>query len=139
VTRYISIHTGSLNLLEPPGPVKAVMGLLYLFYCAMNQLPTFPCNRLGDGHETDFTLYSPVLTTYTTSLTFSNSTFGPHSVFMCFVWICIVTSVVNFEYVDTFTDFLGAESKTELNFSLSRTISPKSAMSIISGMCKPGL
>jgi hypothetical protein len=35
-------------------------------------------------------------------------------------------------------DFLGAESKTDLTFSLSRTISPKSALSIISGMCTPG-
>jgi hypothetical protein len=35
-------------------------------------------------------------------------------------------------------DFWGAESKTELSFSLSRTISPKSALSIISGMCTPG-
>jgi hypothetical protein len=35
----------------------------------------------------------------------------------------------------TFIDFWGAESKTELSFSLSRTISPKSAFSIISDMC----
>jgi hypothetical protein len=37
-----------------------------------------------------------------------------------------------------FVDFWGAESKTELSFSLSCTISPKSALSIISGMCTPG-
>jgi hypothetical protein len=35
-------------------------------------------------------------------------------------------------------DFWGAESKTELKFSLSRNISLKSALSIISVMCKPG-
>ena len=29
----------------------------------------------------------PVVTVCTTSLTFNNSTFCPHSVFMCFVWI----------------------------------------------------
>ena len=36
------------------------------------------------GH---LTLLSPVVTICTTSLTFNNSTFCPHSVFMCFVWI----------------------------------------------------
>ena len=35
------------------------------------------------GHH----IYSPVVTICTTSLTFNNSTFCPHSVFMCFVWI----------------------------------------------------
>ena len=32
-------------------------------------------------------LYSPVVTICATSLTFSNTTFSPHSIFMCFVWI----------------------------------------------------
>ena len=32
-------------------------------------------------------LYSPVVTVCTASLTFRNSTFCPHSVFICFVWI----------------------------------------------------
>jgi hypothetical protein len=31
--------------------------------------------------------YSPAITSCTVSLTFTNSTFCPHSVFMCFVWI----------------------------------------------------
>jgi len=35
----------------------------------------------------DLTLYSPVVTMCTTSLTFNNSAICPHSVFMCFVWI----------------------------------------------------
>ena len=34
-----------------------------------------------------FTPYIQVVTIYTASLTFTNSTFCPHSVFMCFVWI----------------------------------------------------
>jgi len=35
-----------------------------------------------------FHLYqSPVVTICTASLIFKNSTFSPHSVFMCFVWI----------------------------------------------------
>ena len=33
------------------------------------------------------TLYSPVVTMCTAILTFNNSTFCPHSVFMCFEWI----------------------------------------------------
>jgi hypothetical protein len=37
-----------------------------------------------------------------------------------------------------FADFWGAEYKTELNFSLSRTISPESALSVISDVCTPG-
>jgi len=32
-------------------------------------------------------MYRTVVTICTTSLTFNNSTFCPHSVFMCFVWI----------------------------------------------------
>ena len=43
-------------------------------------------NRLKDG-RLRLTLYSPVVTICTASLTFSNSTFCPHCVFMCFVWI----------------------------------------------------
>jgi hypothetical protein len=38
-------------------------------------------------HHKIVTLYSPVVAICTTNLTFSNSTLGPHSVFMCFVWI----------------------------------------------------
>ena len=34
-----------------------------------------------------FTLSIPVVTISTTSLIFNNSTFCPHSVFMCYVWI----------------------------------------------------
>ena len=39
-------------------------------------------------------LYSTVVTICTTSLTFSNSTFCPHSVFMCFVWIWEHTAII---------------------------------------------
>ena len=41
------------------------------------------------------TLYSPVITICTASLTFSNSTFCPHSVFMCFVWISEQTAIIS--------------------------------------------
>jgi len=38
-------------------------------------------------HNRDLTLQSPVVNICTASLTFTNSTFYPHSVFMCFVRI----------------------------------------------------
>ena len=41
------------------------------------------------------TLQSPVVTTRTTSSTFSNPTFCPHSVFMCFVWISEQTAIIS--------------------------------------------
>jgi len=43
---------------------------------------------------TVLTLYSPVVTICTTSLTFNNSTFCPHTVFMCFVWILEQTAII---------------------------------------------
>jgi len=41
------------------------------------------------------TLYSPVVTICTASLTFNNSTFCPHSVFMCFVLISEQTAITS--------------------------------------------
>ena len=41
------------------------------------------------------TLYSLVVTICTVSLTFNNSTFCPHSVFMCFVWISEQTAIIS--------------------------------------------
>jgi len=41
----------------------------------------------------DLTFYSPVVTICAASLTFKNSTFCPHSVFMCFVWISEQTAI----------------------------------------------
>jgi hypothetical protein len=38
---------------------------------------------------------SPVVGIYTTSLTFNISAFGPHSVFMCFVWISEQTAIIS--------------------------------------------
>ena len=46
-------------------------------------------------HWLILTLYSPVVTICTTSLTFSNSTFCPHSVFICFVWISEQTAIIS--------------------------------------------
>ena len=46
------------------------------------------------------TLYSPVVTICTTSLTFNNSTFCPHSVFMCFVWISEQTAIISLHSIN---------------------------------------
>ena len=40
-------------------------------------------------------LQSPVVTICTTSLSLQNSTFCPHSVFMCFVWISEQTAIIS--------------------------------------------
>jgi hypothetical protein len=40
-------------------------------------------------------LESPVVTVRTASLTFNNSTFCPHSVFMCFVWISEQIAIIS--------------------------------------------
>jgi hypothetical protein len=50
------------------------------------------CNPLKpSGHY----MYRTVVTICTTSLTFTNSTFCPHSVFMCFVWISEQTAIIS--------------------------------------------
>ena len=46
-------------------------------------------------YNRDLTLYSPVVTIHTASLTFNNSTFCPHTVFMCFVWISEQTAIIS--------------------------------------------
>jgi len=57
------------------------------YFLIQHELTGF-CNR-------DLTLYSPLVTICTTSLTFNNSTFCPHSVFVCFVWISEQTAIIS--------------------------------------------
>jgi hypothetical protein len=54
-----------------------------LLYLRVNLVPEL----LVVAPSCSLTLYSPVVTICTTSLALSNSTFFPHIVFMCFVWI----------------------------------------------------
>jgi len=49
-------------------------------------LSTYPCL---------LSLQSPVVTICTTSLTFTNPTFCPHTAFMCFVWISEQTAIIS--------------------------------------------
>jgi hypothetical protein len=63
--------------------------------CSVRSVPLNCTASLGGtgGHQqllasaSHLTLYSPVVTIRTASLTFNRSTFYPHSVLMCFVWI----------------------------------------------------
>jgi hypothetical protein len=45
-------------------------------------------------------IYRLVVTICTTSLTFNNSTFCPHTVFMCFVWISEQTAIISVYYIN---------------------------------------
>ena len=45
-------------------------------------------------------MYLPVVTISTTNITFNNSTFCPHTVFMCFVWIWEQTAIISLYSID---------------------------------------
>jgi len=47
-------------------------------------------------------MYRTAVTTSTTSLTFNNSTFCPHSAFICFVWISEQTAIISLYNTDCF-------------------------------------
>ena len=63
------------------------------------------------------TLYIPVVTICTTSLTFTNSTFCPHSVFMCFVWIWEQTAIISLYSIN----WLGFITETQSVYCAVRT------------------
>jgi len=63
---------------------------------SQNKQRLFPYTALTDWfYDRDLTLYSPVVTICTASLTFNISTLCPHSVFMCFVWISEQTAIIS--------------------------------------------
>ena len=63
---------------------------------SQNKQRLFPHTALADWfYNRDLTPLSPVVTICTAILTFSNSTFCPHSVFMCFVWIWENTAIIS--------------------------------------------
>ena len=58
------------------------------FVWVWEQTAFFPSTTLTAVFSNrDLTIYSPVVTICTTSLTLKNSTFCPHNVFVCFVWV----------------------------------------------------
>ena len=70
---------------------------LCVFCGSENKQRSFPYTALTDWFfcNRDLTLCSPVVAICTTSLTFNNSTFCPHGVFMCFVWISEQTAIIS--------------------------------------------
>jgi len=63
-----------------------------------NRLVNWSCtlkSAISDIEVCILTLYGSVVTVYTQGLTFSNSTFCPHSVFICFVWILEQTVIIS--------------------------------------------
>jgi hypothetical protein len=60
-------------------------------YCSTGQSPQRAVVLMeeeeGEEEEEEEEEESSLVTLCTTGLTFKNSTFCPHSVFMCFVWI----------------------------------------------------
>jgi len=69
---------------------------IFLCLCGSeNKQRLFPYTALTEWFlNRDLTLCRPVVTICTTSLTFNNSTFCPHSVFICFVWIWKRTAII---------------------------------------------
>jgi len=70
-----------------------------------------------------------VVTICTTSLTFNNSTFCPHSIFMCFVWISEQTAIISLYNINWLVFIIetecvycavrtGALDKIQVNFSV---------------------
>ena len=78
----ISWHSASVT--SQLRPIKSVQCLS----------PAF-CTWLSSVSVLLLTLYSPVVTIYTTTLAFNNSTFCPQSIFMCFVWISEQTTIIS--------------------------------------------
>jgi hypothetical protein len=68
---------------------------------AAGDLPCFPQNVTGvteSGALLDrlcIIFYGPVVSICTASLTLNNSTFCPHTVFICFVWISEQTAIIS--------------------------------------------
>ena len=105
--RYIFIIPFHLRPPLPRGLFPCPLGLclaiphLYLVHYSYQFIiryyhpNTHTLHTVLPKHNTQLTLQSPVVTIYTASLTFNNSTFCPHSVFMCFVWIREQTAIIS--------------------------------------------
>ena len=79
--------------------------LFFLLHCSVNILLF------------NSSMVSELLTVSTTSFTFSNSTFCPHSIFMCFVWIWEQTAIISLQNIN----WLVCMFKTKRVYSAVRT------------------
>ena len=88
-----------------------------------------------------------MVTICTASLTFSNSTFCPHSVFMCFVWICeqtAITSLYNINWLVFITEMKRVYCAVRTEFSCTSQVNmclPKNSFTNLSFIwwCRPKL
>jgi hypothetical protein len=97
---------------------------LCVLYGSQNKQRLFPYTALTDWfYSRNLTLYSPLVTICTASLTFNNSTFCPHSVFMCFVWIWEQTAFISLYNINWVFIII------QVNICLQRT---KSSLALIS-------
>ena len=88
LTLYIPVVTICTTSLTLNIPLFLPIQWIFCFVWVSEQTEIFPYTTLCDLiYNIDLTLYSPVATICTISLTFNNSTFCPHSEYMFFVWI----------------------------------------------------
>ena len=71
-------------------------------------------------------IYRPLVTIYTANLTFNNSTFWPHIVFMLFVWISEQTAIISLYSIKwlifvTATESVYCEVRTEPPYTIPRS------------------
>jgi hypothetical protein len=74
-------------------------------YCAVRTGSLYICIYIYIYIYIKFFIYNPpkpMVNNCTTSLTFYNSTFCPHSVFMCFVWISEQTAIISLYSIKRF-------------------------------------
>ena len=97
---YDIISSGLLNI---SGDSERTFCLRNIIQVTRRHVPD-DCNLHGHRNEivsftcplqTCLALHSPVVTICTTSLTFSNSTFCPLNVFICFAWIWEQTAIIS--------------------------------------------
>ena len=101
-----TMATETLNPLQPSGYYMYRQFNIQQFYVPPTQCiyvfcidlrknrDYFPIQHSFTGlYNRDLTLYSPVVIMHISSLTFNNSTFCPHSAFVCFVWISEQTEI----------------------------------------------
>jgi len=83
------------------------------------QTVIFPYTALTHWYyKRDLTLYSPVVTICTASLTFNISTFCLHCVFMCFVWISEQTAIISLHNIN----WLVFKTETQCVYCAVRTV-----------------
>ena len=106
---YFPLHCALIYLPFPHSAARSLTALeasaceLWLSSCVCyrrlfySRAPTKRTSKLSIIHKLNLysCMYRTVVTICTASLTFNNSTFCPHSVFMCFVWISEQTAIIS--------------------------------------------